>query len=121
MEESRTYQSLSHNYIQQSSKLSITERLEFLEEYRLVVSESVFKEKLKRIQKAWNFVNPDKQRESLDIVLTEDIRSCSTTEAQSDFGIITVIGFDDLIRMKSQTGRRQDEEDVRALKSLKDN
>jgi len=70
---------------------------------------------------AWNFVNPDRQRENLDIVLTEDIRSCSTFEAKTDFGNITVIGLDDLIRMKSKTGRIQDEEDVRALKTLKGN
>lgn len=68
---------------------------------------------------AWNFVNPDRQRESLDIILTEDIRNCKIEHAETDFGSLPVISLEDLIRMKSKTGRIQDLEDVKALKKLK--
>ncbi|TGK87667.1 hypothetical protein EHQ24_00135 [Leptospira noumeaensis] len=68
---------------------------------------------------AWNFINPNKQRESLDIVLTEDIRNCRIIQATTDFGSLPVISLEDLIRMKSKTGRVQDLEDVKALKKLK--
>ncbi|MCZ8344517.1 MAG: hypothetical protein O9301_15895 [Leptospira sp.] len=68
---------------------------------------------------AWNFINPDKQRESLDIVLTEDIRNCKIIQASTDFGPLPVISLEDLIRMKSKAGRVQDLEDVKALRKLK--
>jgi hypothetical protein len=68
---------------------------------------------------AWNFVNPERQRESLDIILTEDIRNCKIEQAKTDFGSLPVISLEDLIRMKSKTNRAQDIEDVRALRKLK--
>ncbi|EOQ87284.1 hypothetical protein LEP1GSC202_3553 [Leptospira yanagawae serovar Saopaulo str. Sao Paulo = ATCC 700523] len=68
---------------------------------------------------AWNFVNPERQRESLDIILTEDIRNCKIEQVKTDFGSLTVISLEDLIRMKSKTNRAQDIEDVRALRKLK--
>lgn len=68
---------------------------------------------------AWNFVNPERQRESLDIILTEDIRNCKIEHVKTDFGSLTVISLEDLIRMKSKTNRAQDIEDVRALRKLK--
>ncbi|EOQ97755.1 hypothetical protein LEP1GSC195_0289 [Leptospira wolbachii serovar Codice str. CDC] len=68
---------------------------------------------------AWNFVNPERQRESLDIILTEDIRNCKIEQAKTDFGPLPVISLEDLIRMKSKTNRAQDIEDVRALRKLK--
>lgn len=68
---------------------------------------------------AWNFIHPNKFRETLDIVITEDIRSYQTFEAETDFGPLSVISLDGLIQMKSKTGRVQDIEDVQALKKLK--
>ncbi|TGL75687.1 DUF6036 family nucleotidyltransferase [Leptospira jelokensis] len=68
---------------------------------------------------AWNFVNPERQRESLDIILTEDIRNCKIEQAKTDFASLPVISLEDLIRMKSKTNRAQDIEDVRALRKLK--
>jgi hypothetical protein len=69
---------------------------------------------------AWNFVNPERQRESLDIILTEDIRNCKIAQAETNFGRLPVISLDDLIRMKSRAGRIQDLEDVKALKEIKE-
>ncbi|MDF3821318.1 hypothetical protein P3G55_15550 [Leptospira sp. 96542] len=55
----------------------------------------------------------------MDIVLTEDIRNCEIVRVATDFGTLPVIGLEDSIRMKSNTNRAQDEEDVRALRKLK--
>ncbi|WP_246845554.1 hypothetical protein [Leptospira biflexa] len=67
---------------------------------------------------AWNFVNPERQRESLDIILTEDVRNCKIEQAKTDFGSLPAISLEDLIRMKSKTNRAQDIEDVRALRKV---
>jgi len=53
MDKNKVLQKLSDEYIAKSAELSISARLEFLEEYRLTVSESVFDSKTKRIQAAW--------------------------------------------------------------------
>jgi len=53
MDTNQALQRLSDEYIAKSAELSVSARLEFLEEYRLTVSESVFYSKTKRIQEAW--------------------------------------------------------------------
>lgn len=82
----------------------IVQKLEFLQKEKNLI--------------AWNFINPDRQRESLDIVLTEDIRECKIISVETDFGKLPVVSLKDLIRMKSKTGRKQDLEDVEALKKI---
>ncbi|TGN09372.1 hypothetical protein [Leptospira ilyithenensis] len=67
---------------------------------------------------AWNFVNPKRFRDCLDIIITEDVRNYKTFFAETDFGPLSVISLDGLIQMKSKTGRLQDVEDVQALKRL---
>jgi hypothetical protein len=67
---------------------------------------------------AWNFINLEKQRECLDIIIVEDIRNYEIISATADFGSLPVVSLEGLIHMKSKTGRRQDAEDVRALKDL---
>ncbi len=47
------FQKLSDEYIEKSKLLSITDRLEFLEEYRLLLPDSVFLEKQKQYLKDW--------------------------------------------------------------------
>jgi hypothetical protein len=69
---------------------------------------------------AWNFVNLARQRESLDILITEDIRDCAIFQAQTDFGKLPVISIEDLIRIKSKTQRSQDLEDVIALRKIQE-
>lgn len=68
---------------------------------------------------AWNFYNPQKPIESVDILLST---SCSDMKIEKvkAFGItIRVASIDDLIRMKMEAGRPQDLADVKALKALK--
>ncbi|WP_167483032.1 hypothetical protein [Leptospira noumeaensis] len=50
------FQELTDEYIQKSKSLSVTERLEFLEEYRLLLPESVFTEKQNLYLKEWNSI-----------------------------------------------------------------
>lgn len=68
---------------------------------------------------AWNFRNPERLRDCLDIVVTEDVRQLEAIEAETDFGKIPVLSIDSLIRMKSRTNRKQDLEDIAALEALK--
>jgi hypothetical protein len=48
-----TFQRLTDDYIQKSKGLTISERLEFLEEYRLLLSENIFTEKQNQYLKDW--------------------------------------------------------------------
>ncbi|MCZ8158195.1 MAG: hypothetical protein O9264_18900 [Leptospira sp.] len=50
-------QYLSNEYIEKSLLLSVTERLEFLEEYRLLLPESLFEERRNRYIENWNATN----------------------------------------------------------------
>jgi hypothetical protein len=68
---------------------------------------------------AWNFYNPQKPIESVDILLS---MSCSEIKIQKfkAFGLtIRVASIDDLIRMKLAAARPQDLADVDALQRLK--
>ena len=68
---------------------------------------------------AWNFRNPNRLRDSLDIIVTEDLRKLEVVEAQTDFGKIPVLSIDSLIRMKSRSHREQDLRDIAALEAIK--
>jgi len=68
---------------------------------------------------AWNFIHPDRVRDSLDILVTEDLRDYETIVVSTDAGEIVTISLDGLIRMKAGVGREQDLEDVKALKKLR--
>ncbi len=67
---------------------------------------------------AWNFNNPLRMRESLDIIVTDDIKQMEIVEVSSDFGNIPVLSIDSLIHMKSRANREQDQKDIAALKAL---
>lgn len=67
---------------------------------------------------AWNFRNPNRLRDSLDIIVTEDLRNMQVIEAETDFGKIPVLSIDNLIRMKSRANRKQDLEDIAALEAI---
>ncbi|GAB4445029.1 MAG: hypothetical protein OHK0011_26940 [Turneriella sp.] len=68
---------------------------------------------------AWNFRNPNRLRDSLDVIITEDLRELEVIEAQTDFGKVPVLSIDSLIRMKSRAKREQDLKDIAALEALK--
>lgn len=68
---------------------------------------------------AWNFVHPTRLRDSLDIIITEDLRNLQTEQITSDLGRIPVLSLDSLIQMKAKANREQDLKDIEALKALK--
>lgn len=56
----------------------------------------------------------------VDLLLTHDLKKLKT-KAVAFHGLkIKLVSLQDLIRMKSGTGRRQDEEDIKALKLIKE-
>jgi hypothetical protein len=68
---------------------------------------------------AWNFINISNPAESVDIILTEDLRNLKTKRISSGRKTLRVISIDDLIKMKEKSNRQQDLEDIKALRSLK--
>lgn len=77
--------------------------------------------KLEKNLIAWNFIHPNRVRDSLDILITEDIRNYQTVLVSAETGEIPTVSLDGLIRMKAAAGREQDLEDVKALKKLRGN
>ena len=69
---------------------------------------------------AWNFMHPTRMRDSLDIVITDDMRDFEIIEVDSDFGKIPTLSLDSLIQMKSRVNREQDLKDIAALKLLRE-
>lgn len=67
---------------------------------------------------AWSFVNPDKPTDIVDIIITEDLTGIKTVTKNVGKKKIKVASIEDLIRMKSKTKRKQDIEDIKALKAL---
>jgi hypothetical protein len=68
--------------------------------------------------RAWTFVNPSLPSEIVDVILTEDLAHMELKKFRIENQIVKVASVADLIRMKQDTGRPQDREDVKALKRL---
>lgn len=67
---------------------------------------------------AWTFVNSDNPLEMVDILITEDASDIKTvTKKVYDFSL-KLAAIPDLIAIKKKAGRRQDIEDIKALKKL---
>jgi hypothetical protein len=69
---------------------------------------------------AWHFLHPTRMRDSLDIIITDDMRDFEIVEVQSDFGKLPTLSLESLITMKSRVNREQDQKDVAALKLLRE-
>ena len=67
---------------------------------------------------AWSFVNPADPTEIVDIILTEDLASMQVDMVPLGRLRLPVVAVADLIRMKEKSGRPQDLEDVKALRSI---
>ncbi len=68
---------------------------------------------------AWTFVNAANPSEIVDVILTQDLTGLKTKRVRVSGRSVTIVAVADLIRMKTKSGRPQDLEDVRALRSLK--
>jgi hypothetical protein len=67
---------------------------------------------------AWTFVNPAKPSEIVDLILTHDASVMKIKKIRIQGHIVRLASIEDLIRMKKESGRPQDLEDVKALRSL---
>jgi len=87
-----------------------------------VNSESVFNFRDEYIQNrhmiAWNFYDPAKPTNQVDLIINYDLRGAHTKLIKTSHGNIRILSLDDLIKMKKASGRPQDLEDVKALKNL---
>jgi len=67
---------------------------------------------------AWNFYDPKKPTNQVDIIINYDLRNGHTEIINTSQGKIRVLSKKDLITMKKASGRPQDIEDVKALENL---
>jgi len=67
----------------------------------------------------WNFFNINNPTESVDILLTEDLKNIKTKDIKLGRHKIKIVSIPDLIKMKRKSGRSQDLEDIKALEKLK--
>ncbi len=67
---------------------------------------------------AWNFYNPSDLSEQVDINITYDLKGKRTKKIALSDTTVHVLSLPDLIRMKRESARPQDLEDVSALERL---
>jgi hypothetical protein len=67
---------------------------------------------------AWNFFNSGDQSQQVDIIITYDLKGKRTKRVETFEGPVIILGKSDLMKMKTQSGRPQDKEDVLALKEI---
>lgn len=69
---------------------------------------------------AWNFINPNDPTEQVDIIITHDLHKQQTKTIKIQGKELVLLGKEDLIKMKKQSGRQQDLFDIDALLRLDD-
>lgn len=67
---------------------------------------------------AWSFFHPDNPLQVVDIIITEDLKNLTIIEKRVGNLRIPIASIGDLIRMKQQSARPQDIEDIKALERL---
>lgn len=67
---------------------------------------------------AWNFYNPVRLNEQVDIIINYDLAAATTKTIKTHSGRIVVLSKQDLIAMKKASGRPQDLEDIKSLEQL---
>lgn len=68
---------------------------------------------------AWSFSNPSNPTEVVDVIVTHDLRKLRVKDIPFGKRTLPVLALDDLIAMKTDGGRPQDLEDVKALRELR--
>jgi hypothetical protein len=66
----------------------------------------------------WDFYNPMRPSEQVDIIITQDMAEIKTIKIKYQKFKITVISKKDLIKMKKESNREQDILDIQALEKL---
>jgi hypothetical protein len=67
---------------------------------------------------AWTFINKNNPIELVDVLIAEDLSKLKSTTKMVQGVPVKVLAKADLIAMKKKSGRPQDLEDVKALKTL---
>jgi hypothetical protein len=67
---------------------------------------------------AWNFYNPTRPGEQVDIIITHDLNQLNSIKVKYKQTPINVLSKKDLIQMKKDSGREQDLFDIEALEKL---
>ena len=67
---------------------------------------------------AWNFHHPEDMSRQVDIIITYDLKGKGLVVYETLAGPIQILNLKDLIRMKRESGRPQDLEDIKALERL---
>ncbi len=68
---------------------------------------------------AWNFYDPSNPLNQVDIIINYDLKSSHNTKIiKTSQGTIRILSLNDLIEMKKASGRPQDLEDIKALRSF---
>ena len=66
---------------------------------------------------AWNFYNPLNPTQQVDLLINYDLNGPKVTKLiKTGVGSIRILNLDELVQMKTKSGRPQDLEDVKALK-----
>jgi len=68
---------------------------------------------------AWDFFNPLRPSEQVDIIITHNLIDIKTINVMLQNNKITVISKKSLIQMKKESGREQDLLDIEALEKIK--
>lgn len=88
-----------------------------------IEAEEVFSFRKEYIEKrnliAWSFVNVERPIELVDVIITHDKTQMKTKLIEYMGTKIRVASVEDLIKMKSESARPQDHEDIKMLKALK--
>jgi hypothetical protein len=69
---------------------------------------------------AWSFYKPDNPMHVVDILITKDLCTLTSTRIKSATFSYPVISLADLVQMKKEAGRPQDLEDLKLLEPLLD-
>jgi hypothetical protein len=69
---------------------------------------------------AWSFFNPKLPSEIVDIIITCDLRKMNLVTIDVAGKNVNIVSADELIKMKKNSARPQDVEDVRALEYVKE-
>ena len=88
-----------------------------------VEAEKVFDFRLEYIKNknliAWSFWNPENPTELVDIILPYNLKGHKIKHLKSQDGDLPILSIDELIKMKRESARTQDLEDIKALEKLK--
>jgi hypothetical protein len=68
--------------------------------------------------RAWSFYDPKDPTRLVDIIITYEKKRIPTKNIRYQETDIAILSKDELIRMKKQSGRPQDLEDIKALRKL---